>query len=98
MTRDGGPVSGPAHERFYAIRLHKPANSSVGVALAQLDAPDLAGQRLGQLVDELDDARIRVGRVALADVRRDLLAQLVRRLVAGGEDDERLDDLPAALV
>src|SRR3954468_10812613 len=62
--------------------------STSNVALAQLDAPDLPGQRLGQLVDELDHPRIRVRRVALADEGGDLLAEVVGGLVALGDDDE----------
>ena len=40
-----------------------------GVALAQLDSADLAGQRLRQLVDELDPPRVGVRRQAVADER-----------------------------
>src|SRR4051794_30391377 len=73
-------------------------SSNTPLAFAELDAADLARQRLGQLVDELDDARIRVRGVALADEGRDLLAQLVGGLVAGRDHDEGLDDHPAPLV
>ena len=47
------------------------------LALAQLDPPDLAGQRLGQVGHELDHARVGVGREVVADERLDLLGQLV---------------------
>src|SRR5690348_5502488 len=63
------------------------------LALAQLDPADLAGQRLRQVVDELDAPRIRVLGKARAHEVGDLLRELVARLVTGGEHDERLDDL-----
>src|SRR3954447_8029859 len=66
------------------------------LALAQLDAADLAGERLRQVVDELDLARVRVRRQPVADVALDRLHDLVGRLVALGEHDERLDDAAAA--
>src|SRR3954449_7908514 len=66
--------------------------------LAQLDAADLAGQRLGELVDELDLARVGVGRQPAAHEGLDLVDELVRALLALGEHDEGLDDVPAALV
>src|SRR4029077_382177 len=49
-------------------------------------------------VDELDAPRIRVLRQARAHEVRDLSRELVVRLVAGSEDDERLDDGSAPLV
>ena len=55
--------------------------SALELPLAQLDPPDLAGERLRQVVHELDLARIRVGGVALAHVALDLVGQLVARLV-----------------
>src|SRR5437763_7012139 len=65
------------------------------LGLAQLHAPDLAGQRLGEIVDELDLARVRVRGVALAHEPLYVLGGLVGRLVPLGEHDERLDDVPA---
>src|SRR4051812_27637062 len=68
------------------------------LALAQLDPADLAGERLRQVVDELDLAWVRVRGQARADVLLDVLDELVGRLVALGEHDERLDDVAAQLV
>src|SRR3954469_1551398 len=55
--------------------------------LAQLDSPDLAGERLREVVHELDLARVGVGGQPVAHVRLDLPHQLVRRLEALGEHD-----------
>src|ERR1041384_8707097 len=67
-------------------------------ALAKLLALDLAGGGHRQRVDELDLARVLVGRETPAHVRLDLLDQSP----AGGkprlQHDERLDDRPARLV
>ena len=41
--------------------------AALELLLAQLDAPDLAGERLRQVVDELDLARVGVGREVAAD-------------------------------
>src|SRR4029450_9734780 len=81
MAPDGTPVQGPG--------------STSPVGLAQLGAADLAGEGLGQVVDELDLARVGVGREALADVALELAGQLVARLGAGHQADERLDDVAA---
>ena len=67
---------------------------ALALGLAQLDPPDLAGEGLRQVVDELDLARIGVGRVALAHVRLDLVGELVGGLVPVREHDEGLDDVP----
>src|SRR3954454_23912394 len=56
---------------------------------AQLDAPDLARDRLGQ-AGELDLAHSLVGRKPCAHELEDLAAERARRLVAGSERDERL--------
>src|SRR5436190_3990424 len=63
--------------------------SGVGAALefAQLEALDLSGRRLRQLVDELDEARVLVGRKPFLD--EGLETRFVDPL-AGLEDDERL--------
>src|SRR3954453_18294672 len=68
------------------------------LALAQLDPADLAGEGLRQVVEELDLARVGVRRQPVADVALDGLDELVGRLVAVGEHDERLDDVAANLV
>src|SRR5204862_7341554 len=65
--------------------------------LAQLDAADLAGQRLGQFVDELDAPRVRVLGKAHPHELGDLLRELVACLVARRENDECLDDGAATL-
>ena len=81
-----------------------PGSGAVGsccpieLELTELDAADLPRQRLRQIGDELDQARIGVGREPLADEGLDLGGELVRRRVALGEDDERLDDVAAQLV
>src|SRR5215217_7165664 len=71
---------------------------ALALLLAQLDPPDLPGQRLRQVRHELDLARVRVRRVALAHVLLDRGRQLVRRGLPGGEHDERLHHVPAPLV
>src|SRR3954452_21959570 len=68
------------------------------LGVAQLDPPDLAGERLRQVVHELDLARVRVRRVAVADEPRDLVGQLFGALVALAQHDERLDDVAALRV
>src|ERR671933_1169882 len=68
------------------------------LALPQLDAPDLAGERLRQVVDELDPARVGVRRQPVADEVLDVLGHVVAGLVALGEHDERLDHVAALLV
>ena len=55
--------------------------SALELLLSQLHPPDLAGQRLRQVVHELDLARVGVRGVALAHVALDLVGQLVARLV-----------------
>src|SRR4051794_29417985 len=75
-----------------------PARRAHCRALAQLDTADLATDRLGQLADELDLARVFVGRGLLAHERLQLGRQCLRRLVAGRENDEGLDDLAANLI
>src|ERR687898_117990 len=68
------------------------------LALPQLDAPDLADRGLGELFYELDLARVLVrGGLALAVVLY-LPDQLLARLVVGGEDYERLDQVPPLFV
>src|SRR5947199_8569343 len=62
---------------------------------AQLAAQDLAGDRLRQLIDQLDLARVLVGGHALLAVRDQFLR---RRRRAGPQADERLDGLAALLV
>ena len=54
----------------------------VELALAQLDPPDLPGQRLGQPVGELDPARVRVRAQPAAHERLDLIGHRVGRLDA----------------
>src|ERR1019366_783220 len=108
VPEQGGLAGGGAR---YERRLEGPAKavprrpspssasgSLVALALAQLDPPDLAGQRLGQIRDELHQARVGVGGQVVADVGLDLLRQSVARLVPGGEHDERLDHLATPFV
>src|SRR3954451_2509821 len=98
-TTWGGSAGGRATSPGPASRRPRSAGLRLlELLLAQLDPPDLARQRLGQRVDELDPPRVRVRAEPLADVALDLLRQLVARLRAGGEDDERLDHVPAPLV
>src|SRR3954469_20903107 len=68
------------------------------LALAKLDPADLAGERLRQVVDELDLARVRVGAQPRPHVVLDVLDQLVTRGVALGQHDERLDHVSAPFV
>src|SRR5947209_13167460 len=85
----------PTAFSFSRIR-RLPASVSTGLPellLSQLDPPDLAGQRLRQIGDELDLARIRVCREVVANERLDLLGQRIGRLVALGEHHECLDDV-----
>src|SRR5215217_8901227 len=81
MAPDGTPVKAPG--------------STSAVGPAQLGTADLAGEGLGQVVDELELARVGVGREALADVSLQLGGQLVTGLVARDQADERLDDVAA---
>src|SRR4051812_39383416 len=67
----------------------------LALRLAQLDAPDLPGERLRQVVHELDLARVRVRRVAVAHEALDLVGKVVRAVVALAQDDEGLDDVAA---
>src|SRR5918997_2309787 len=68
------------------------------LALPQLDAPDLAARGLGELFYELDLARVLVrGGLALAVVLY-LPDQVLAWLVVGGEDHERLDQVPPLFV
>src|SRR5207244_4899011 len=66
--------------------------------LPELDAADLAGERLRQVAHELDTPWICVRRQALADERLDVVREPLRRLVVRGAHDERLDDVAAQLV
>src|SRR3954452_20620389 len=75
-----------------------PLSALLHLPLAQLDAADLAGQRLRQVLDELDPAGVRVGRQPRAHVRLDVGHELVRGRVPLGEHDERLHDVAAPLV
>src|SRR4051794_7221146 len=68
------------------------------LALSELDPADLSGERLGQVIHELDLARVRVRAQARAHVRLDVVDQIVARRVPLGEHDERLDHVPAPLV
>src|SRR5262249_2276029 len=64
-----------------------------GLAFAKLDPADLSGQCLGEVVDELDRAWVRVGGEPLAHELLDLLGELVRGLDPGQDAYERLDDV-----
>src|SRR5262245_61671920 len=55
---------------------------------AQLEALDFTRCRLGQLVDELDPARVLVGRELAFDVRPELLGQRVGALLPALQHDE----------
>src|SRR5262245_48214965 len=66
--------------------------------LAQLRAPDLPADRLGQVGDELDLARVLVGCGHGLDVLLQLASKRVRGRVPRRQYDERLDDLPAERV
>src|SRR5215218_6027877 len=70
----------------------------LGLTLAQLDAADLAGQGLREVVHELDLPRVGVGGQAGTHMVLDVAYQLVRSLVAFGEHDECLHDAAAPLV
>src|SRR5213595_2115533 len=63
--------------------------------LTELCAPDLAGNRLRQIGDELDLARVFVGGGHGLDVLLQVDDEGGARRVAGRQDDERLDDLAA---
>src|SRR5687768_11412544 len=64
------------------------------LGLAQLDPADLAGQRLGQVVHELDLAGIGVGRQVAAHEALDLRRGLLAGLVPLREHHEGLHDVP----
>src|SRR3954452_7428324 len=82
-------------EYFSAARWLRAA---LALRFAELDSADLASQRLRELVHELDLPRVGVGREMAADEPLDLITELVRGLGALGEDDERLDQVAAALI
>src|SRR5207247_3108918 len=63
--------------------------------LTELCTPDLAGNRLRQIGDELDLARVFVGGGDGLDVLLQVDDESGARRVAGREDDERLDDFVA---
>src|SRR3954464_10088615 len=65
----------------------------LALGLTQLDAADLAGERLRQVVDELDLARVGERRQVAAHELLDLVHELARRLAPFAEHDERLDDV-----
>src|SRR5487761_2497460 len=71
------------------------AQLGLALTLAQLDAANLAANRLGQFGDELDLTRILVGGCHRLHVVLKLRRQLWRRLIAGRQNDERLDNLAA---
>src|SRR4029450_6464153 len=74
-----------------------PAPSGAGALLpvAQLYPADLSRDGLGEVGGELDLPRVLVGGGDGAAVLLELLDQSRGALVAGGEDDQRLDDLGA---
>src|SRR2546425_12389862 len=65
------------------------------LAFAQLDPPDLSCESLREIVDELDPARIRIGRVAVAHESVDFVPESVGPPVGSRPHDEGLhDDAP----
>src|ERR687898_2659084 len=68
------------------------------LALPQLDTPDLAARGLGELFYELDLARVLVGGGLALAVVLYLPDQVLAWLVVGGEDHERLDQVPPLFV
>src|ERR671910_3877486 len=68
------------------------------LALPQLDTPDLAARGLGELFYELDLARVLVGGGLALAVVLYLPDQVLAWLVVGGEDYERLDQVPPLFV
>src|SRR4051794_19235617 len=71
---------------------------SLALRLAQLHAADLSGQGLGQVVHDLDLARVGVGGMALAHMGLDLVREGVGSAVATRQHDERLHDVAPARV
>ena len=51
----------------HAVRRSGPGLGAIELQLAELDAPDLAGEGLRQVGHELDQARVRIRREPLAD-------------------------------
>src|SRR3954452_12135094 len=91
-SRPDGPQSClEVGEVRFAVRTRSVlARSDRGrLVLAQLDAADLAGDRLWKL-GELEQPDPLVRREMLAAVLEDLERRLLTRLVPGSEDDERL--------
>src|SRR5712691_9605806 len=72
-----------------------PSSDTKRAWLAQLDAADLAAHRLRQARDELDRARVLVGRRHALHVVLQGPHQRIPRRVAGTQDDEGLHDLAA---
>src|SRR2546427_12207906 len=68
------------------------------LAFAQLDPPDLSCESLREIVDELDPARIRIGRVAVAHESLDLVREVVGPLLAARPHHEGLHDVGPPLV
>src|SRR5919202_359798 len=75
-----------------------PRFGSLQLSLAQPEALNLAGLRLRQLVDELDGARVLVGRDAALHEVLQLPDQALRARHPLAGDDERLDYLPTLLI
>src|SRR5437879_4329828 len=71
---------------------------SPSLHVAQLGAPDLAADRLRQVGDELDLARVLVRSGHRLDVLLQLAGERLRRKVPGRQHHERLDDLAAERV
>src|SRR5204862_4917199 len=80
------PIDARCAAAVRATRSRRTPRSSA-FPLAQLEALDLGGGGLGQLGDELDEARVLVGREPVLD---EGLQLVVARLLAGLEHDEGL--------
>src|SRR4051812_27336252 len=72
------PPKPPPRMSVRAVTRSAPRLGAVELELTQLDAPNLAGERLRQIGHELDQPRIGVGREALANEALDLVRELVR--------------------
>ena len=70
----------------------------VHAGASELVSLDLSADGFGQFVAENDDARVFIGRSFRFDVVLDFFFEIVRGLRALGQNDARLDDLPAHFV
>ena len=78
--------------------IRQPSEEAIEALSPQLSSLDLAARGLGQLGDEVDDARVLVGRGHALDVVLELAREPRRRAGAGGQHHDRAHHRAALLV